>query len=461
MAVILLNKFKKALGAFGLSMLFILTGCADKGTLGESTAVENGSGFNSEKNENSNIGAEIELMPITEVKETFAEESEKLKNRKFDNINFENAHFTFPQADEFHIFEYKLTDFNISPDGAYDYMCKRLDELFPGMFGDEEKESDIRFYDVGDVEEYPTFEQYKAMEKRNYPFIVTDHPTTGISSQSEKSAECCLEIMNGILERYDDGSLAKRCGYDRYLGSFNVLNEFPIVYRTEDLESDKIFHLESGDISVADAVKTAENLLSDLELSERELSYTLRIENVNVLDIGDQCCAFYFGIVPEYKGVKFHCMLPDDSVFGYSMIGDTANNLDVCGEVIMRGTDKICRFRQLCTAAMYDFIESDSSTSIIPLEKAAEMTSEYLTRGIRFKALGVSAVYKSFSEKDRDKYDSYEEYEKRTITVRPCWRFVLKPLTGSTDRLYYIFADMLTGKIYSTVQQTGSEAEYD
>ena len=356
---------------------------------------------------------------------------------------------------------YNITDFDISPDDAYDYMCKRLDELFPGLFGDEEKAEEIRFFDVGKVEEYPTLEQYKELEEKNYPYILANHPTTGINNESDRCKECYLDMLNGVLWGYDNSNLAMQSEFNRNLNSFDILNEYPIVYRTENLESNQIFHLTSGNISIADAVKSAEKQLFELELSERELPLYLRIQNVNVLDIGNQCYAFYFGIVPEYKNMKYNCMLPDSTVWGFDTISDNTNEREACGEAIMYEADKICRYRLLHPSSIYDVIERGSSTSIVPLKNAAEITSEYLTQGIKFNVLSVSAVYKTFSEKDIDKFEDYDEYEKRIITVRPCWRFVLQPLTGNTNRLYYIFVDMITGEAYSTVQQMESEVEYD
>ena len=99
-------KLKTMLYVFVLSALFFSAGCADKGTLGLSTSVENDSDFNSEKTENSTSDTELELLSITTVRETFDEEAEKIKAREFDNISFENTYFSFPAADEFYTLEY-------------------------------------------------------------------------------------------------------------------------------------------------------------------------------------------------------------------------------------------------------------------------------------------------------------------------------------------------------------------
>ncbi len=439
-----------------LAVLLLSTGCAGKGSLSLPT---------SENSAVSGGNLQTELIPITNVRNSFSEDANTLKSRTFDNINLADAYFTFTQTDKVYTFDYKITDYDISPDDAYNYMCKRLDEFFPGMFSDEEKTSEIRFFNVipnfnekgQRTEEYPTLEQYKALKGKNYPDVLSDHPTIGL----RKSNDFSLRVMNGILREYDNGDLARRSGFDREIISFNVLNEFSVVYRTENLESEKVFHLLSGDISIADAVKSAEKKLSELKLSERELPFEMRVQNVNVLDIGNNCYAFYFGIVPEYKGIKYNCVLPDDTVWGFSILYDNTKECDACGEAIMCEADKLCRYRFSHLSSTYDIIESGTADSIISLENAAEMVSEYMTAGMNFKALSVSAAYKPFSEIGIEEAVDNDTYEKRAITVKPCWRFVLQPLTGGTDRLYYVFVDMLTGETYNTVQSMESDIYYD
>ncbi|MGN0683197.1 MAG: hypothetical protein ACI4JY_05915, partial [Oscillospiraceae bacterium] len=139
------------------------------------------------------------------------------------------------------------------------------------------------------------------------------------------------------------------------------------------------------------------------------------------------------------------------------------NERDSCGELIMCKSDRICRYRYLNPASVYDVTKSCSTASIIPLKNAAQTVSEYLSEDMHFNVLSISAANKSFSDFSSYPTDSksYESYERRTITIRPCWRFVLQPLTGNTDRLYYIYIDMVTGKAYSTVQQMQSDVEYD
>lgn len=431
-------KLRTTLGVFGLSVLILLTGCADKGTTSNT---------------------DVKLIPITTVSESFNEETNKIRNREFDNINFENAYFSFPAATEVCTLEYRseITEFTWSPDEAYDYICKRIDEFFPKMYSDEQKAYEIRFADVQpvnmeaaeDIYRWPDLKQYKEME------LITERPVPMIDNNNSY-----IELFCGVLRGYDQGELAKRSEHSGALDLFDALATFPIVYRTENLESEKTYHLASGDISIADAVQSANKCLSALELSFRKLPLKPKVQSVNVLDIGDGCFAFCFKIVTEYKQIGFNALEMDKTIYGVSTISDATNEIDLFGEAIMYEADKITRYKMLSPFAYSDITETNSYNSVIPFEKAAEITSDHLTSGIKFKALSVTAVYKLFSDKDPMQY-AEGEYKHRKITVNPCWRFILKPTTGDNKKLYYVYVDMITGKAYTCVQQMESDVEYD
>lgn len=451
---------KPALGIFGISVLILSTGCADKGTLGQLTSNADNSDLSTIKKEPSNSNSEIELSPIATVRESFEENVNKIKERKFDNISFENTFFSFTDATELCTLEYEseITKFTWSTDEAYDYISKRVDEFFPGMYNDEEKNYEIRFADAKAVNKetaqglyrWPNLDQYKEMN------LMTDRPLPIIVNN-----DCYIEIFNGMLRGYDLGDLAKRSGYDGRLDLFDALTEFPIVYRTENLESEKTYHLESGDISIADAVKSANKCLSELTLSSREVLFKPSVQSVNVIDIGDGCFAFCFAIVTEYKQVKFNAIEMDNTTYGVSPLSDATKELDFFGVALMYEADKLTRYRMLSPFNYSDVVETGTYSNIIPLEKATEITSNHLTNGINFKALSVTAVYKTFSDKDSTQYSDDEAYRYRKINISPCWRFVLQPTTGATNKLYYVYVNMLTGKAYTSVQLMESSVEYD
>lgn len=464
-------KLKKMFGAFGLSFLFLLTSCADKGTLGQSTTEENNSDIDALTSAISGTGTEIELLPITEVRGKFNTDAGKIRAKIFDNLNFENTYFSFIKSNEVYTLEYEKTKFKCSPDEAYDYICKMTDQLLPGMYSDEEKAKEIRMTDCKPINDkgfpyrYPTFEQYKQMG------LATDQPRPIIANEN-----CYIETYNEILRGYDRGDLKRRGGYnlaaltdpetgygykdDGRIDMFDVLIAYPIVYRTVNLESEKTFHLVTGDISIAEAVKSANKYFSEMELSPRELYKTV-VQSVNVVDIGNGCYAFCFAVVPEYKQVKFARPEMDKNAIGITSISDTTNETQLTGSAVMYKKDDICRCRIGSPLFYYDIMETNSQSSVIPLGTAAESVSNYMTAGIKFNVKSVTATYKEISAKDYAQYPDYESYDNRKITIKPCWRFVLKPTTGDTRKMYYAYVDMLSGKIYTLVQVMESEVEYD
>ena len=411
---------------------------------------------------------ETEHVPIAEIKETFDERTDEIKNREFDNLSFDGTYFALPAANEVFDLEYhcEITDFTYSPDEAYEYLSERIDELFPNRYTDEQKEYEIRFVDAEpvnwttqndlysmanatDLSFYPNLEQYKE-EK-----LITERPLPMIANRN-----CYVELFNGILRGYDTGELAERSGYDGRVDKFDALEVFPVVYRTVDLGSDKIYHLESGDISIADAVKSADQCLSELELSFREVSFQPKVQSVNVLDIGDGCYAYCFKVVTEYKKMDFNAVEMDNISVGVTYTNDQTNEMDLFGVAIMYQAGQIARYRMLSPFSHSDISEIGSYDSVVPLEKAVEIASDYLTGAMNFNVLSVTAVYKSFSEKDAMEYTEEEDYRHRKVTVRPCWKFILNP-TNTSDKLYYVFVDMITGKAYTCVQQMESEVGYD
>ncbi len=442
-----MRKLRTTLAAFGLSALFLLVGCVNKETSDQS------------------------LMPITEVRATFDQQINKIKSQGFDNFNLEDTYFSFTEADKVYDIEYEKTKFKCSPDEAYDYICKMTDRLIPGMYSDEQKLNEVRFVDCDMISDedfpfrYPTLEQYKKMG------LASDRPHPIIANEN-----CYVETNNEILFGYDRGDMKKRGGYnldamtsyetgygytdDGRIDMFDMLLAYPIVYRTLNLESEKTFHLETGDISIAEAVKSADKYLSELELSSRELCKIV-VQSVNVIDIGNGCYAFCFGVVPEYKQIKFGRCEMDRNVIGINSVNNTTNETNLSGHAVMYKKDDICRCRIVNPLLEYDFKETASHSSVIPLDKAAESVSDYMTAGIKFDVKSVTVTYKEFSDKDHSLYTDTEAYRNRKITVKPCWRFVLKPTKGDTGKLYYAYVDMLSGKIYTIVQIMESEEEYE
>ena len=354
-------------------------------------------------------------------------------------------------------------------------MCERIEEFFPGVYSDEEKADAIRFTDCFIIDDdakypycYPSLEQYKEMG------LVTGYPFTMLSDENNSISIYCGILhgfVRGDLENYEGLNSPELDYMQELLGgiypdSLDAFSVCPSVYHTEDMKSEKTFHLESGDVSIAEAAAFTEKYLSELELSMRDIPAELSLQSVYVLDIGRGCHAFYFTIVPEYKNIQYDSVIMDGSSFATSPVSDSTNVLRIAGHAMMYNKDVISRLRTgVLPCYYYDVIETGSHTSVIPLEKAAELASKRLAGNMRFKAESVSVVYKEMSDKEpggssdtgvRDTGIS----DDRKINVNPCWKFLLKSTT-EPKKYYHIYVDMLTGKVDTFVQMMWSEAEND
>lgn len=414
-----------------------------------------------------------DLVSIKDAQNRFDEEAEEVRNRAFDNISFTEAYFSFPDVSKIYNLEYEelVTDISYSPDEAYAITCDLTDAFFPGRYDAEEKADVIRLVDAGaanfdetrddplsliyavDLSYYPTLEQYK--EKNLSPTY--NHSCLEIANQ-----DCYLEVFNGVVRGYDQGDLPKRCDYDRSYNHFQILKAYPIVYRTTDLESDRTYHLESGDITIAEAVRSANECLSEMKLSNvRDMPFVPKVQSVNVLDMGNGCFVFCFKLAAEYKKMEFHTVEMDAEDGAVDFVIDQTNILDFHGEAVMYQADSITRYQLFPAFVHSDVRETDSYTAVLPLEKAAEITSDYLTDGMSFEALSVRAGYKSIIENpDLSGQQTDEEDAPQLVTIRPCWQFLLQPTTEPSNQLYYVYVDMITGEVYTTIQNMNSDVGY-
>lgn len=415
------------------------------------------SGCDSGAGEHTSEIASIEKIDISEAGENFNNDIEKLKTSDFDNISFKDLIvYSFPEFPEngaVHVMDI-LPEESPSADDLYDFMCEKIDELMPGRFTDEQKEYGIRFADAGlfheDAEElqfvHPTLQEYKDNHlESEYPWLLFE------------SKEYCFEVVRGWFRGYNGGAAAKRGDSDKLLYSYTLTGTYgDIIYYTADMNSQKSFELSDGSLSIARASDFVNNYLETQKLSMNESKIKYCTDGVKVIDMHNGKYGYAFTIVGKYDGMKIDTldMREAESWGGY--IQNTTNEATHSGRFGLTKSDEPDYFNLLNT---YNIAEKETHTSIIPLNKAVEIASDYLTAGIKFKAKNVTAVYKEFSAK-KD-YESSEAHDNREITARPCWKFTLRPTTGNTNLLYHVYVDMLTGKADVIVQDIREGLEFD
>lgn len=369
---------------------------------------------------NSHTG--LKFKPVSEIRENFSRTVEGLRASEFDNLDFSNTEFGFPEIDS--ISELSLGDFSgKSAQEIYDFFSMSLDALVPGKFTEEQKLYEIRFTDGGrDPEsssfyDFPTIKEYKLTD---YPFpnFITD--------------DCFMDMQFGVLRWFDNADLMRYCGEDGTpIMRTMITDKRHAKDFVTDMSSTDKYELTDGEISVKDAADFVNNYLETMNFSPYELSARKKVVAVNVVDIGGGKYGYNFIITPVYKNVLFDYPEMERSSGARLVENDyDKRSYDVLpGQIDMIEAGNIYHF--ILPAYNRSIEETAKYTSIITLENAAEIVSEFYSQSMRFTVKRVQAVYLPYENK-----------------AEPCWKFLL----SNGGSLYNTFVNMLTGEVYVYIQ---------
>lgn len=360
----------------------------------------------------------LDYAPVSKIRENFSQTVENLRKAEFDNLDFSNTDFSFPEIDS--INELSLGDFSgKNAQELYDFFSASVDALAPGKFSNERKLNEIRFYDGENPDgTRPTIKEYTPTNSP-YPFVEND--------------DCFMDMRNGVLRWFDNAALMRWCGEE---GSPIMQTMISDKRRTKDFITDMNYtdkyELTDGEISIKDAAEYVNDYLQTTDFSPYELSARKKAVAVNVVDIGKGKFGYNFIITPEYKNVLFDYPEMNGSS-GVRLVTNTYDNrsYDVMpGQIDMIETDKICHF--ILPAYNHSIEESEIFTSIITLESAAETINKFYSGAMDFSVKRVQAVYLPYGKK-----------------AEPCWKFLMS-CGGS---LYNTFVNMNTGDVYVYIQE--------
>lgn len=376
---------------------------------------------NSDTDACSDFDAELQFVPVIEIRKNLSKTAEELKTREFDNLDFSSTEFSFPEIDS-------ITELSAEPylskdlHEIYDFFGATIDTLMPGKFTEEQKRSEIRFYDVEDkpedvpVESYPTIDDYKLTDYA-WPYIETD--------------ECFADSRFGTLRWYDNGDLKRWVG-EEGSPTMDTMGGYgkQVAFITDMNCTDK-YALTNGEISIKDAADFVNNFLATTNLSIHETLAKSKAYAVCVIDFGDGKYGYNFMISPEYKNVMFdHYQM--EGGFGVNTVGNDYESKysgSMPGQVGMIETDKI--YQLIDPVYMHILNEKETHTSIISLENAAEIVSGFYSGSMDFFVKTVEAVYVPID------------------TIVTCWKFVM----NANDETYSTFVNMRTGEIYVYIQE--------
>ncbi|MBD5384175.1 MAG: hypothetical protein HDR72_04150 [Ruminococcaceae bacterium] len=445
-----MRKLKTALGSYILSAVLFLTGCADKGTLGQSDEGENNSEHSITTGETPDSGAEVKLSPITAVKESFDEEVDKIKSRKFDNISFADLKsYSFPNVSE--ITTYKAVSHELggglSPEQFFDNFAVYCNYLEPGKYT-RDKIAEICWV-FGNFDLDPN----GAGGPLNYNDFVELNKDGDflISHICILNPDLYLDYFGHSAPGwYSGGRIKKLLGIesDRDPAHYSIVDneKHPIVRFTENVNSTDVYHLIDGDISIADAAKKANELLADMARQCDDGEYQREVCAVNVVDIDEGNYGYIFLITDVVDGIKYAYADARGSIglgygFSYAEENGNAGNAD---ELEMVRSDELLSFHT--TNGWKERTPVETYDSIVPLNIAAENVSALLSREMNFKAKSVTLVY---------------DIKGGTDDLVPCWRFLLEN-TAKREQGYHVYVNALTGEArVKCIQDVDYSYEYD
>lgn len=440
-----MNMRKTTPVALGLSVFLLFTGCADKGTLGQLSADEDHSNDDSTQTEISAADMEVELLPISIVRDTFNEEIEALRTEKFDNISFENLKtYSFPDVSE--ITTYKITRYEssngLSSEQFFENFVTYCNYFEPGKLSKEEiAEETIVLTNLGWDIQY-NYNQFQELNKDD---------DLRIEYISLEISDLYLAYFGQGPYWYIDDALINRYKNDAELPPRSPMSvdmiddDHPIVYYTENTDSTDVYPLIDGEISIADAAKKANALLAKMAEQCDDDMYERSVCAVKVVDIGEGCFGYYFTVTPIVDGIRYaFADTRSDDGGGYFFTEQYGYGSGSGDYAVMIESGKLHSFTN--SGDWKEKTPIDVHDSIVPLKTAAENAAKLLSGEMNFKAKSVTLVYDLKGDSD---------------DLVPCWRFVLENAL-SREKYYHVYVNAITGEArVKAIQEVRSGYEYD
>ena len=229
----------------------------------------------------------LDYAPVTEIRENFLQSVEELKACKFDNLDFSDADFSFPEIDS--ISELSFSQYSgKSAQEIYDFFSSSIDTLMPGKFSDEQKLNEIRFYDGKNPDgTYQTIKEY----------TLTDNPYPSFETN-----DCFIDMQFGVLRWFDNADLMRRCGEEGKPIMRTMISDkcYAKDFITDMNCTDK-YELTDGEMSIKDAAEFVNNYLQTMNFSPYELSARKKAVSVNIVNIGEGKYGYTLLLLPNTK----------------------------------------------------------------------------------------------------------------------------------------------------------------
>ncbi|SDB37083.1 hypothetical protein SAMN02910317_01806 [Ruminococcaceae bacterium FB2012] len=325
-----------------------------------------------------------------------------------------------PKAEGYYTLELKACA--PSDKAAVDVFYEYYDMYFSDVFTPEEKGYQCRF--VSD--ELPASEA-------EYPDClpkISDHYSE-LKAGSLKATSFMLDTPKGELDYRSPGFLHilnrgltyKLEKQDKYIGMYFPDNLHPRTAEYLDPQSEEKCILPDGEISIGDAVSSAEKLIAETCVSKAKV-FEPSVAQVSVTDLGGQNgLAMQFG--KKYKGIPFDCAETDSSgVFSgdaYSN-GKSYNNMPAYAFLWDSKTLDI----MIGYGDSFSCTEKEKHESILSLDEAKKTVCKKFSDYNGLTAYKIELVYIS-EERSADPVEYF---------VQPAWKFSINDSHGQRLWVY-------------------------
>ncbi len=418
------------------ALVTTLAGCSRKTTL----TGEESEPFSQNARENSSPPAEviedIELQKISELRGDLNRQIENVKNADYKNLHLlDSFTVTIPETDV--LYELELT----RPEFAFNDFYDKFDRVFDRDFGDiYTPEDKARLYLAAAEEDDLYAENHGKIQlaERREKFESGELNFTWLYVRTNKAYLEMYPFGNGIFRLYRDGVI-KRAEPDKEPTEVlftDAYRYFKIIKESLDVNSSETYALLDKEMSVKEAAEEVERLVVENEYSWGGALVPKAYE-YRVYDLNDGKYGLEFMLAPSYKGVQF--AVSDIYYDEHGVHTRSEDNLlnhvysDDPAQALIMESKQIETF--LCGDSAYDVTEIAEYDSVIPLEKAIEITSEKFGEGMKLSVGKAELIYSPM-------YHIGERYTKNGAF--PVWK--IKCANSLDGWKYIVYLNAVTGE---------------
>ncbi len=398
---------------------------------------------------NKNDGTDIDesgLKTLSEIYNNILNDLNKIKQKEYKNLNFNDFDINFPNIEEVH--NIKITPYDpISREEFLDEFIEIAKELSPSQQYDEDNIyilSDFFYSDEPDTYTYedpdtgeeisrfsnPSLKNHMAEylnEELGFYALMYETDTYGINND-----DVYFLISNpNSMPRINKGKAARLNDGKSYLAGWQPMYVFELeaTYLTSQLK-DESYQLLDKEMSIKDAVAFAEDFFMNGLPYDTNPDIGIDIPEVHVYKVKDDVFGYCFLLRKKYDGIPFDYIM---SGRARSEMSNKKNYQYDMRESFMIESDDIDFWVGDEKCQNIEHI-GEPIKKILGLEAAIDIVSNKLSAGVMFDIDSVELVYSREQDDDSD-----------AEIANPVWKVIA---VNENDKLsYHTYVDAVTGEL--------------